>query len=145
MQNFLKRLRKARGLTLKELAAKSGFGVSTINNFENGRSGASQEFLSRISEILGVTTAAILHDVGHAGAKYEESAEEIGPVPRFNFSTQEGSRDAFEWLIEHMPLPRLIERVSSILNDQTMPAEQRLKMVKAIMPTLAARLQAATK
>ena len=145
MQNFLKRLRKARGMTLKQLSAKSGFGVSTINNFENGRAGASPEFLRRISENLGVTVAAILHDIGHASGKYEESEEEIGPHPRFDYGTQEGSREAFEWLIEHMPLPRLIERVNAILNDQTKPAEQRLSMVKAIMPTLAARLQALQK
>ena len=33
--NRLKELRTARGMTLAQLAKASGFGISTINNFEN--------------------------------------------------------------------------------------------------------------
>ena len=43
--NFLKHFREQKGLTLKELAEASDFGVSTINNFENGKTEASDRFL----------------------------------------------------------------------------------------------------
>jgi PAS domain S-box-containing protein len=127
------------GLTLKQLSAKSGYGVSTINNFENGRAGGSQEFLSRISEILRVPISEILRDPGHGGMKYPRPEEEIGPHLRFDYGTQEGSRAALNWVLEKMPLPDLIRRLSEILSDDSQEVGRRLEMARSIMPVIERR------
>lgn len=41
-------------MTLEQLAESSGFAVSTINNFENGRTDVSERFLDRMAQILKV-------------------------------------------------------------------------------------------
>lgn len=47
-------------MNLAELAAASGYGKSTINNFENGRTDASDEFLKKVAGVLNVTVGEIL-------------------------------------------------------------------------------------
>ncbi len=136
MQNSLKRIRKDRGITLKALSKQSGYAVSTINNFENGRSGASPEFLRQMAETLKVSTHQVL------GTEDARTNELPPRRPKFDFGTQEGSREAFHWLIENMPLEHLLERVNAILDDSVKPADQKLAMVKAMMPTIEKRIQA---
>ncbi|HYE32719.1 MAG TPA: S24 family peptidase [Methylomirabilota bacterium] len=60
MRNFLKAFRKASGFTLDDLAVKSGYAKSTINNFELGKTNASDEFLEKIAGILKTTPEGIL-------------------------------------------------------------------------------------
>lgn len=52
MTNALKQVREKHGITLRELAERSGYGVSTINNYENGKTDVSEEFLEKIAEVL---------------------------------------------------------------------------------------------
>ena len=66
------------------------------------------------------------------GRVKEESIE-------FDYSTEEGCREAFNYLLETMPLPRLIERLAQILNDASQPAEKRLSMARAILPAIERR------
>lgn len=55
----LKQLRKRAGLTLAELGRLTGFGKSTIGNFENGKTEASPEFLKTLAEFFKVTEQEI--------------------------------------------------------------------------------------
>jgi transcriptional regulator with XRE-family HTH domain len=72
VNNSLKRIREDRRMTLDELAQLSGYGKSTINNFENGKTGASEEFLKKMAQVLKTTVSAILED---PSAVHEESPE----------------------------------------------------------------------
>jgi transcriptional regulator with XRE-family HTH domain len=130
MRNFLKAIRLGRGLTLQDLSKESGYGVSTINNFENGRANASAEFLSKMARILNCESQDLLE--GPAGTR-------IAEMPNFDYSSDDGCRAAFEWLLEQMPLPRLVERLTEILNDESKPAVLRIEMAKAILPVLKRR------
>ncbi len=58
--NRLKDLRKNAGLTLAELAKRTGYGVSTINNLENGRTTASDALLKKLATALGTTPADLV-------------------------------------------------------------------------------------
>jgi transcriptional regulator with XRE-family HTH domain len=62
VNNSLKRIREDRKMTLDELAQLSGYGKSTINNFENGKTGASEEFLKKMASVLKTSVAEILED-----------------------------------------------------------------------------------
>jgi putative transcriptional regulator len=59
MTNRLRSIRKARGLKLRELAKLTGWGLSTISNYEKGRFEASADLLDKLSKILGVTIEQI--------------------------------------------------------------------------------------
>jgi len=72
MENQLKALRSERGMTLVKLAQLSGYGKSTINNFENGRAPASRDFLEKIAEILGVEPDDILRPTDYRRDALEE-------------------------------------------------------------------------
>lgn len=65
MKNNLKVLRKEKGLTLKNLSKSSGFGISTIGNFENGKTDASEDFLKKIAFVLGVTIEKLVGGDSH--------------------------------------------------------------------------------
>lgn len=135
MQNFLKAIRRTRGITLKTLSKESGYGVSTINNFENGRTKVSPEFLSKMARILKCESQDILEGTGPAGQAVGRAKE----GPEFDYSTDDGCRAAFEWLLEEMPLPRLVERLNQILNDESKPARLRIEMAKAMLPVIKRR------
>lgn len=130
MRNFLKAIRRAQGMTLEKLSKESGYGVSTINNFENGRAGASPEFLSKMARILGVESQELLDG---------PPRPDRGEQPVFDYGSEEGCRAAFEWLLEEMPLPRVVERLTQILNDESKPANLRVEMAKAILPIIKRR------
>jgi len=52
MRTRLKNLRAARGLSLRELSRLTGVGVSTIGNFENGRTEVSPVILKKLASVL---------------------------------------------------------------------------------------------
>jgi DNA-binding NtrC family response regulator len=56
-------LRKERGLTLKQLANKTGLSVSLISQIELGKSAASISTLHKLSAALGVTMAYLFESV----------------------------------------------------------------------------------
>ncbi|WP_311516257.1 helix-turn-helix transcriptional regulator [uncultured Anaerococcus sp.] len=51
----IKRLRKEKGLTQKDLAVKVGVSITFISQIENGISKPSDENLKKIADVLGVT------------------------------------------------------------------------------------------
>jgi transcriptional regulator with XRE-family HTH domain len=61
----IRRYRTAEGLTLKELAEKSGVSIATISKIENGRISGGFETIYKIARGLGVlVTEIILDDAG---------------------------------------------------------------------------------
>jgi transcriptional regulator with XRE-family HTH domain len=58
----LKKLRKNKGLTLKQLSEKSGLGLSTLGNFETGRYDMSPGNLEKLAEVLEVSVQEILEN-----------------------------------------------------------------------------------
>jgi transcriptional regulator with XRE-family HTH domain len=62
MKNSLKKIRKLKGWTLKELSERSGIPLSTIGNFETGRTRVSPKVLKRLSTSLRVSENQILSE-----------------------------------------------------------------------------------
>ncbi len=59
----IRHLRKDRGLTLKQLANKTGLSVSLISQIELGKSAASVSTLRKLATALGVTMSALFDGV----------------------------------------------------------------------------------
>jgi len=55
-------LRRARGLSLRELARESGLSPSFISQLERGRTNAAIPSLLRITEVLGISIGGLLSD-----------------------------------------------------------------------------------
>lgn len=62
MNNSLKKIRKLKGWTLKELSERSGIPLSTIGNFETGRTRVSPKVLKKLSVSLRVSENQILSE-----------------------------------------------------------------------------------
>lgn len=58
--NRVKLLRKKHNLTMKELSTKTGIGVSTISNYENGYSTPKKENAKILAEFFGVSLPYLL-------------------------------------------------------------------------------------
>lgn len=57
---FLRELRKARGITMKELGDMLGVSESTISLYENGKREPSYELLLKIAEFFNVSVDYLL-------------------------------------------------------------------------------------
>jgi transcriptional regulator with XRE-family HTH domain len=66
-------LRKERGLTLKELAARSGLSISYISDLEHGRASPSLATLRELAAALGLSPADLLEG-------WEEGGEPVSPL-----------------------------------------------------------------
>lgn len=60
MNNRIRELRKARGITMKQLGEVLGLAESTISQYENGRRQPDYETLLRLGEYFGVSVGFIL-------------------------------------------------------------------------------------
>ncbi len=60
----LRGLRAARGLTLEQLAARSGVGRSTISSIERAEASPTAAVLNRLATALGVTLASLFEAAG---------------------------------------------------------------------------------
>lgn len=107
----LRTWRKKAGLSQEQAAAQLGVSRSYLNEVENGR---------------------------EPGRKLVNSLA-VAQRPKFDYSTNEGARKAFEWLIETMPLRELIERVNAMLRDETNPLNDRLQIANLINPVIERR------
>lgn len=70
------------GFSLRDLAKVSGVGVSTIGNFENGRTEVSPEILKKLSTVLRCSEAELLEDDGGDLEKHvsEQLRSGVDPV-----------------------------------------------------------------
>jgi len=62
MKNCLKQIRGLAGLTLKDLSKLTGAAVSTIGNFENGKTEAGSQLLQKLANALQVTPSQLLSE-----------------------------------------------------------------------------------
>lgn len=60
MGNRIRELRKAKGITMKQLGEVLGVAESTISHYENGRRQLDTETLLRLGEYFGVTVGYLL-------------------------------------------------------------------------------------
>lgn len=60
MQNRIRELRRAHGMTLKQLGETLGLAESTISHYETGKRGPDNETLLKLGELFGVTVGYIL-------------------------------------------------------------------------------------
>lgn len=77
MKNRIRSLRKAQGLTLKELGAIVGLAESTISQYETGKRQPDNETLLRLGEYFGVSVDYILGG---------ETPISIVPMDEFTFA-----------------------------------------------------------
>lgn len=61
MKNRIRPVRKAHGMTMKELGVMLGLNESTISQYENGHRQPNYETLLRIGEIFGVSVGYLLY------------------------------------------------------------------------------------
>ena len=71
LQANLKRWRKARKMTLKQLAERTGYAVSTLSGWENGDREVGTEDLMRLASEYGVHPAALLIAPEGSGPKVD--------------------------------------------------------------------------
>lgn len=65
---YLKQLRRAKGMTLKEIEAISGLSHSYISQIENGKRGAGSanaDTIRKLANALGVTHIGMMIKAGH--------------------------------------------------------------------------------
>ena len=67
----LRRLRLARGKTLRQLAEESRVSVPYLSEIERGRKEASSEILAQLCRVLDITEAGLLDEVRHEYAVAE--------------------------------------------------------------------------
>lgn len=140
MKKFAERLRHLRKevlkLTLNGFATRVGTSQGYVHELESGRKGnPSPEFLQRISENFGIRREWL--EAGDGDPVSHTVKEQ--PPPRFDYSTDEGCRAAFEWLVDRMPLGQLVGRLNEILKDESQSAERRVEIAKAIIPVIERR------
>ena len=59
-KNFLKEIRKIKGITAADIAEGTGVSPSLISKYENGRGNLSHDVLDKVTKMLGITRDYIL-------------------------------------------------------------------------------------
>lgn len=87
----IRELRKANGLTVRELAERVGVSPATISAIENGKTGISVQRLHEIAVALGVSVTSLLEGTANAARPREETTtsrahsgsnwRDFGPLP----------------------------------------------------------------
>lgn len=76
----IKKLRKERGFTLRDMVVKHGFHLTHWQAFERGKRGLSLPSLLRIAEVLDVTLSELLDGLGEA-PKAPREAPQVAAAP----------------------------------------------------------------
>jgi repressor LexA len=77
----LQRLRKARGISLRELAPRVGIHFTHLSHIENGRQPCGRETLIRLAEELGADPELLLAEAGHRKAPFRILGDIAAGVP----------------------------------------------------------------
>ena len=120
MHHPLRIARKARKMTLDELAAASGVGASTIGNIETGRAKPSEEMLQRLAKALRMQIDEIRAPEGF-GLVLKESATPYGSPLRY------------------LTAEALAENARRLLGDIKLPLPERGRAAKDFVDELAQR------
>ena len=100
--------RKARGLTLAQLAAASGLSRRFLTELELGRANVSLQGIAKVADVLGVTPAALIATGDGEATGRTELLRLIEVVPE---SRRDEARAALEKLIAAAPQPRRVALV----------------------------------
>jgi transcriptional regulator with XRE-family HTH domain len=136
MQRFSLRLQEAlsrKGTTAPQLAGQLRVDPSTIHRWLKEGQIPQPRTVSAIADALSVSKAWLMSEEGAL------PPGRVKEIPQFDYQTEEGCRAAFDYILEAMPLPRLIDRLAQILNDASQSAEKRVSMAKAILPIIERR------
>ena len=74
--SFIAQRRKEKNMTQRQLAEKLGISDKTISKWETGKGLPEAEFMTPLSEILGITVNELLTGESIPDAEYQERAEE---------------------------------------------------------------------
>lgn len=66
--NFLPEVRRAKGVSQKELARRANMNMTSISRYENGDRGMSKPTIQRIAEALGVRPHELFVNPGESNA-----------------------------------------------------------------------------
>lgn len=102
MANSLKSIRTRMGFTLRDLAKVSGVGVSTIGNFENGRTEVSPEILKKLSSVLRCSEAELLEDDGADLEKHVSEQLRAGVDPVLERSSVNDLEEMMTTFVENL-------------------------------------------
>lgn len=91
---LLKKARKVKGYTLKELSALSGYSIGRLSNYEQDRSEPNFEVLKALASILGVDPGYFMQDAAGIVAQAQT------PVNQDHLNLDKNSEDAVNKLIE---------------------------------------------
>jgi transcriptional regulator with XRE-family HTH domain len=138
MNNSLKSLRLQKGLTLETLARNAGVGVSTINNFENGRTEASEDVLKKIAAILGVTVQRIRQENKTA---MQESVRKrhSGPLLTERIADREELaivHQSVQILLRGESTEALTRKLADIVLDHALPIGHRIATARFLLNEL---------
>lgn len=81
---LLRRLRKQKGLTQKELAKKAGVAASTIVLWESGRGTCSKRYIAPLAQALECTTEALTANAKNVTISRRISGKYSAPLPKAN-------------------------------------------------------------
>ena len=73
----IKKIRRAKGLTQEDLAARSGVSVNAISSWENGRNEPTGSSLQAIADVLGCTTDYLSGVEGPGSAQTSTDGDRI--------------------------------------------------------------------
>ncbi len=79
MKNLLRQYRERKGLTLKQMGAKIGYGFTTIATYENATVSVSDEFLQKASKLFGVSKKELFEPDTPAALEARRAANENFP------------------------------------------------------------------
>ena len=109
----LQRLREEQGLSLRTLAARSGFSPSFLSQVENGQTSPSIASLARLAQCLGLGLAAFFDEAGGGDGSLRRSAVVVRSGSRRNLAS-EWSRARMEPLVHQGVLHHLEGLVVSL-------------------------------
>jgi transcriptional regulator with XRE-family HTH domain len=124
----VRQLRKARGLTLKDLGAAAGLSHGFLSQLERGQAQPSLSTLDDIAAALGIDTAALVSPTSSGLARHVRRAD----APTYSFDTNAGGTVTVRALTGPNSLMKVTENVGSFTRSEGMahPGEEVVYIVE---------------
>ena len=100
---LIRKLRKAKNLTLQNLAKKVGVSIVNISHIENGRSGASRKVIQKLAKALDYDADKLLAAADEIGEDVERIIRKIpSAVPDFLRTAKNLTKDEWQNLTDQI-------------------------------------------
>ena len=100
---LIRKLRKAKNLTLQNLAKKVGVSIVNISHIENGRSGASRKVIQKLAKALDYDMDKLLAAADEIGEDVERIIRKIpSAVPDFLRTAKNLTKDEWQNLTDQI-------------------------------------------